>query len=394
MLLNYFVDPYILYGSQRIEGFNKIKPKAGTHSKQSKIHLARNSDINTLIVGNSRPEMGLDPEHKYFQRNGLNVFNFGQPGSSLSVQYGYALDILREKKNIKTVLISVDFIDFLTREKPVDPYVWPPKNHSDDRRKKYNWDGSSNTDYSIQYMKDIYVPLIALGTLQDSLLTISGQRETASNLRNDGFNTGNDMRAATLSEGVKMLFSQKMPMLVKSFSSRPLKTYSVGTQWSPSFNKLSFLLKYLQNHNIQTKIFINPYHMVYLQTIDHSGLTDEFSIWKSQLIKMVSKISTDRNITLWNFSDPHSYISEPFLNRGNKPLHWFWEPAHYKTELGDIMINVMFSGSKKEILNHENFGYMLTPENIDGYIEKYTENLQKWQALNPKEKKYVTSFFK
>lgn len=343
VVINYFIDPYILHNTNRINGFNIIKPAAGSHSSQSKIHLAHEMDINALIVGNSRVEMGIDPDHSLFKKNNLRVFNLGQPGSNLSTQYGYALDILRGK-DVKIALIAVDFIDFLTSEKNLsDPYHWPPKNTLSDYRRKFNWDGSPNGNYSYQYFKDIYLPLISLDTIQDSFQTLFNQRSKSANLLNNGFNPAEDMGQITHNEGVKTLFEQKIPQLITSFTSHSWKTNTPGYEWSPDFNKLQFLLNYLHTHEIETKVFINPYHIQYLEIIEYSGLTEEFTIWKKQLTKIISEISKDRKITLWDFSDPSNYICEPILSTSNKPLKWFWEPAHYRKELGDIMVNNMFT---------------------------------------------------
>ncbi|VAV92396.1 hypothetical protein MNBD_ALPHA01-584 [hydrothermal vent metagenome] len=387
--LNYFTDPYLLHGIKRINGFNKIKPAAGSHSSQSKIHLAHKADINLLIIGNSRPEMGIDPDHFFFKKNNLKAYNLAQPGSTLNTQYGYAMDILREK-NIKIILIAVDFIDFLTPKKTMsDPYQWPPQKTSANKRQKFNWDGSVNTDYRYQYFKDIYLPLISLDTLQDSLRTLFNQRDNSSDLLNNGFNPAKDMEQITHTDGVKTLFKQKIPQVITSFTSQDWKTNTPGYNWSPDFNKLQFLLDYLQDKGIETKVFINPYHMQYLEIIENSGLSEEFAIWKKQLVRIVANTGKDGKITLWNFSDPDNYITEPMLNAGQIPLKWFWEPAHYRKELGNLMINTLFADHKPSMKNPKQFGYRLTPENIDFYLSEYTRNLKKYRDIYPEEATFI-----
>jgi len=390
--LNYIIDPYLLYGTKRIEGFNNVKPAAGNVSYQSKIYLAHRLDINALVIGNSRPEMGINPDHAYFKNNHYKLYNLGQRGSSTATQYGYALDILRDK-NIKMVMIGVDFIDFITSEENLShPDQWPPQKSTQDNRRKYKWDGTYNDNYSCQYYKDIYLPLISLSTLQDSLITIFQQNSDASDLLNNGFNPAGDMQKATRTEGVKILFNQKTPQLIRSFTSRKWKIYSSHSLWSPSFNNLQFLLNYLQKNRIETKIFINPYHIQYLEIIEHSGLGPEFTDWKRQLTKMVAAVSKKGDFTLWNFSDPHIYNTEPILNTKKIPLKWFWEPAHYRKELGDLMINRMFSPSLPRD-NKNQFGYQLTPENIDRHLADYQKRLKDYQNEYPEEYDFIKAKF-
>ncbi|MCF6214765.1 MAG: hypothetical protein L3J58_01175 [Emcibacter sp.] len=388
---NYYVDPYALFGSQRIAGFNKIKPAAGSHSFQSKIHTAHKQEIDLLIIGNSRAEMGIDPDHSLFKKKKIRAYNLGQPGSQISTQYGYALDILREKE-IKTIIISVDFLDFITSKHNVDPYNWPPEKSSQDNRRKYNWDGSINDSYTFQYFKDVYVPLIALGTLQDSFRTIFSQNANSSNLLQNGFNPAANMLFATQNEGVTALFNQKIPQVITSFTARKFKIYTDGYQWSPQFNALKFFLDYLQSQDIEVIIFINPYHIQYLEIIEYSGLTEAFSTWKIQLVQIVE--NRHKKITLWNFSDPSSYTNEPILLSGNKPLKWFWEPAHYRKELGDLIVQNIFSEDIELVKDTRQFGHILTSENISAYLAEYSVKLKKYRTEYPEESKSIAQKFR
>jgi hypothetical protein len=47
----------------------------------------------------------------------------------------------------------------------------------------------------------------------------------------------------------------------------------------------------------------------------------------------------------WNFSGDSAYIHEVVPPRGVKsgPLHWFWEPSHYRRQLGNLMIEAMLA---------------------------------------------------
>lgn len=390
--INYFIDPYLLYGTERFVNLNDIKPSATSHSRQSKLHLAHEADINGLIIGNSRPEMGLDPDHSYFTDNNIRMFNLGSPGSGLNEQYGHALDISRAKE-IKKIIIGVDFSDYLIPLEHTDnPYKWPPEKSNAELRRKLNWDGTDNSNYLSQYIKDIYIPLIALGTFQDSVLTLFGQNNAFSNLQNNGFNPANDMDNATRTEGVKTIFQQKIPTLVDIFTS-PKKIYTDGYEWSPAFTKLVFLLDYLDTNKIETKIFINPYHIQYIESIERSGLGGEFTKWKKSLMKAISNSNQNGTIELWNFSDPSIYTTEPILKSGREPLKWFWEPAHYNRILGDILISRMYEDDSNNNGKLTNFGYKMTPSNINESLLSYQDNLQKYRDLYPKETNFIASYY-
>ena len=395
MGLSYVIDPYNLVGSPRIAGINKIKPYAGLHSHQSKIHTAHRQEPDVLIIGNSRPEMGIDPDHEYFQENQLSSYNLAMPGASLEQQYGYAIDVLRSK-NVKSVIIGVDFLDYLIRQNDdvtTNPYQWPPAYSESSDRKKADWDGNPNPRHTLNYMNDVYFPLISLDTLQDSIFTLINQSSQKSNLLENGFNPAAGMNNATRNEGVKVIFDQKMPTLIEGFNGSKKSIYQNKQQWSQRFELLDYLLRYLNKNDIDAKLFINPYHIQYLEVIDHSGLTNEFLEWKRMIVEIVSRYQDTSNMILWDFSAPSAYTAEPFLEAKREPLDWFWEPAHYNKALGDIIVNRMFKIADNSA-EHKNFGIIITRDNIENHIAEHLTKLNEFREQYPTEAKYALRFFK
>lgn len=388
----YFTDPYMFYSVTRISGFNEIKPVAGTHSRQSKIYAARKKYLDILVIGNSRPELGIDPLHPYFQQNKLNVYNLGMPGSSLTMQYGYALDLIRDQ-NIKIVLVGIDFADYMVRPDIIsNPFQWPPEVQKYDNRKKFHWDGSENFTFSHQRFKDIYLSLVSLGALKDSLSTILSQKQTAKNLTENGFNTHNNIEYITHIEGVKTLFDQKNHEISDKFNRVNWQTYSTGHQWSPELETLSFFLKSLRARNIKTILFINPYHAHYLKMIEMAGLEPEFHLWKRELVNLVQTQDNNNLVQLWDFSTLNAFHSEPILNSGKQPLKWFWEPAHYRKELGDIMIWNMMDSPQQKDKSIPSFGHRLMTETLEHHLDEDLISLRLYTKKHPAEVKYLKQF--
>jgi len=388
--VNYFTDPYRLYDTYKATNINAIKPVAGTHSRQSKIYAARKKNPDVLVVGNSRPELGIDPQHEFFQQNNLKTYNMGIPGSSLKMQYGYALDLIRDQ-NIKTIFIGIDFADYMNHPDRIsDPFQWPPKVQEFDNRKKYNWDGSENPAFHSQYLKDLYLPLISLGTLKDSIFTLINQKETAKNLTEHGFNTQNNIAHASKTEGIRILFNQKNKEMTARFNKTEWQTFTTGYQWSGEFETLNFLLKQLRSRNIKTYLFINPYHAHYLKIMEMANLEKPFQDWKRKLVDLTHSPDNNDLIELWDFSILDDFQSERILDQDRKTLKWFWEPAHYRKELGDIMIwNMMGPDEKKNI---PSFGKKLTPATVETILQHDRIKLRLYSKNNPEEIKYLKQF--
>jgi len=45
---------------------------------------------------------------------------------------------------------------------------------------------------------------------------------------------------------------------------------------------------------------------------------------------------------LWDFSGYNRYSSEPVPSRKYQPMRWWWDPVHFKTGLGDLVLNRVF----------------------------------------------------
>ncbi len=66
-------------------------------------------------------------------------------------------------------------------------------------------------------------------------------------------------------------------------------------------------------------------------------------------------------------------------------MKWFWEPAHYRKELGDIILARLLIEQRGISVN---FGKRLTTENITSLLKadkiSLQENLVQWEYLQQK----------
>jgi hypothetical protein len=78
--INLLVDPYGLFRVVRIDGFNAIKSQAGQRAVVFKRQGAERMRPNTLVLGNSRAEIGFDPQSPAWPASMQPVFNLALPG--------------------------------------------------------------------------------------------------------------------------------------------------------------------------------------------------------------------------------------------------------------------------------------------------------------------------
>lgn len=376
MTVNYFVNPYAMFNTANIAGFNEIKPAVQTRVSQAKPYQVLGVEPKGLIIGNSRPEMGLDPEHQCWPESAKPVFNMATPGISFYRQVRFAQHAVAAG-DVKLVVFGMDFIDFLVRPGVnADPTKWPV-----DERESVSLlvDGLGQTrdQFAMDRLKDMFKALASLNTLSDSVVTVVRQNHPSATTRTWlGFNEGERIYLPIIhSEGQKVLFKQKNDEVAARLARYPWRIYHSGTTWSTSFEALRRLIDYLKQKDIKLILFVNPYHADYLETIHRANLWRKFELWKSRL----AEISEETQVELWDFSDYDRYSTEALKQDGKRGhmIEWFWEPAHYKRELGDKMLTSMLSETCG-VSEHVYYGEKINMTRIDQHLSKIRQRRKEY----------------
>ena len=348
---NYLVDPYGLFGTPRIQGFNTIKPTASERVRITKPYMASAAGPVTVIAGNSRPELGLDPQSSCWSEGDKPVFNMGIPGADFQMQTEYAKHALIARGG-KQVLLAVDFVDFL--ENTASLTTAPPS-----QKGPRSYAGrldipGENTDPWQRIMlqaQDQLGALFSLNTLTDSISTVARQGSPfAPDRRTDGFNPGHDYEAIIRSEGQHVLFAQKNAELRTRLANPNLGLFRTGQQTSESFEALRDFLAWSLQRDIAVKLFINPYHADYHRIIAESGMSETYAQWT----RWVSEIADTAQVPLWDFNAQQFNLSEvpPGAGVRGDRIRWFWEPAHYTADLGELMLSKMLANERCLVKQH------------------------------------------
>ena len=376
-VLNYLVDPYGMFDTVRIQGLNASKPAADTHVRLAKPYQVAGFAPHAIIGGNSRPEMGLNPANTCWPDDLRPVFNLALPGANVYMQ-ARMLQHAIVGSDTRLVLWGLDFLDFLNRHASTShPLQWPPGRTEFEDRLKVNADGSENRGYSKKKLQDFLQTLFSLDTVKDSLKTLSGQANLhSSSVRRDGFNPALDYLDIIEWEGQGVLFQQKNREISRMFSRSGIELFQGESRWSPDFESVRKLLKFARNHNVTVVLFINPYHADYLLTIDLAGRWPQFESWKRKLTSLANEFG----IELWDFSGINSLSTELVPAPGDKQttLKWFWEPAHYRMEYGDLMLGRMLQSTCDEGTASP-AGSLITTGNIDAHIIRLRTDMLRYK---------------
>jgi len=343
VLFNWLVDPYAIFEVKRLPGFNQNKIDINNFTALSKKYQAQSGTYNALIVGNSRVELGLNPSHQCFTEAGLQPYNVGLPGAGIRTQLQYALNIMYQQP-IQRVYLSLDFSDFLSRSKQPSTAVVPLM-RVEENELAYLPSGDTNPAQLGVNAEDYYKSLFSLGSLLSSVVTIAGQGRSGTDRELSGFNPARDFADAVRVEGPKALFDQKIYNLEEKFS----QTWYLADRNSPfdqSYADLAAFLTISAAMGVEVVLFTNPFHESYWALLQRHNLMPLYDRWLTDIEKLARASSADMGpVPLWNFSEDSIYIHEPVPAKPEKntPLAWFWEPAHYREELGNLMVNAMLA---------------------------------------------------
>jgi hypothetical protein len=116
------------------------------------------------------------------------------------------------------------------------------------------------------------------------------------------------------------------------------------------------IIAFARAHGLTLTLVIAPHHVDTLELYWRAGLWPRVEQMKAELIALAQA----GGVTLWDFLDYSSFNTEPVPAPGDRrtPTCWFWEPTHFKKQLGEVMIQRMFGADGPA------FGTVLTPASL------------------------------
>ncbi len=129
-------------------------------------------------------------------------------------------------------------------------------------------------------------------------------------------------------------------------------------------------------------IFINPYHADYLAAIAITNRWDLLEQWKRTLMSIADR----HNISLWDFNAFDERTEEPPPKPGDRTteLHWFWEPAHYRSEYGEQMLASMLGRDcVPELAGKPQNIYRLTTATMERHLASLRQDLHAYMTNHP-----------
>ncbi len=371
---NFLIDPYRLFGVGAWAGVNVLKPASAERMRVVKPYLAERFVATTVIGGNSRPELGLDTNSRCWPASHRPVFNAGIAGAGFDMQTLLAMHA--SGTSASRILHGVDFLDFIRPKDatPTNQDAGQPTESAYERRLIVPGLRPRDMDYWTQRMSDYLNALFSLTTLADSVHTIAAQRNPNASTRTaSGFNPANDYLDIIRAEGQHVLFAQKNRELADRLS-QEFQLHSDDGTGGDSFTALRRLIDWSKSRDIELVLFINPYHAEYLEGLERSGQWQLFEQWK----RLLTSMAEDGGVALWDFNTLDAYASEvpPAPGDRRTVLRWFWEPAHYRSDLGDVMLERMLGTTCRAAADRAPFGARLSSGTLTEHMASLRQQMR------------------
>jgi hypothetical protein len=377
-VIDVFADPYLVFGTPRIPGFNTRKSEVDTREGLAKVYQFDRTDPHAIIIGSSRVDIGLDAASPAWPAKYRPIYDFGIPGAGMQamlMDVRYAIRV----KAPKLIVISPEFESFLFR--PNRPHVVREGPSDDELRLGLAPGGDQVHQMWQQRAKDYFDAAFSIDAAEDSILTLAANRAQKSmDLSPDGNLSDAGFLGDIAADGEYTIFQQKNEQMWKEYGTEPVPYYkSAG---NPRISDLREILDLCSSRHIQIIVLIQPSHVDRLEGLYLLGLWDQYESWERDLATLVDHYR-DRGASpiLWDFTGFNSYTEEALPKPGDRhaALRWFWEPVHYRKQLGDLMLQRMFGHATTD------FGEILTPRSIDAHLDSIRKARAQYRKSNPDE---------
>ena len=341
---NYIIDPYNIIRAFAIQGINTSKPATSNRTSLAKAYMITDINAQTLFIGTSSFDVGMDPDSKYLPFYAKPVFNLALPGADVYKQYRYIQHAVSMHKP-KMIIMSLEFRLFLSKESEVGNY--PPnmelKNY--EKRLNVNYNGEKNEGQYSQYLKDLSASLLSISAIIDSIKTISsGHTVWVTQL---GHSSGEARFGSEVkNKGYYSVFRDVIQGQIKTLSGRKIDPLS------PQFKALEEIIRYCKEEGIELVIILPPYHAFMYELWDKANLWVEFEYWKQYVLLTVESAKSSKfDVSLWDFSTYNEVTTErvPPPSNTEIKMKWYWEPIHFKASVGDVILKNVFTHGESDI---------------------------------------------
>ena len=389
---NVAVDPYLVFGMPRHAGFNALKPSAETHEWMMKAYQAPRINARTVVLGSSRTDIGFDPSSAAWPDSAQPVYNLSLAGAHTESSLRFLEHMLAVRGGEpvpKTLIVGLDFENFLIKPPQPQPQAAAEKHgpapvDEVGERLAVLANGQPNPSRSLRVWKDYGASTLSLDAVIDSVQTlVANQRAGQANVDDHGHLSEARFTEWVKYDGVAALFEQKNANTVRDLSipRRSLSDRPGGDV--KGFGAVHRLIAFAKLHRMTLLLSVQPAHAMRLELLDYMDYWQDYEHFKRGLTQIAAAARADGvDVSLWDFGGYESYASEAVPANKDRVarLRWFWDPVHYTTALGDVMVATMLGQA-----GADSYGVRLEPATVEARLKQVRLDQQTYRQTRPEE---------
>ncbi len=315
-----------------------------------------NTNYRVVILGTSRANVGINPLHPKLEQMG-GAYNAGLNGSNLYEIEKIFNFVLKNNKNTKLVIFSLDFIMF-------------------SNRRKTNADFEQSLFAGNHHWLTQLAHTFSLDEAYYSFLTLKDNFGRKRSIY-DAMYTDRGATKQTFDAPHHTLFKN---ILAKNFLVNT-NTYAGFCYSQDRLMRFKRILQTAREQEVDLVFFISPIHAWLLETIHLMGLYPAFEQWKRDLVNLIAENAnlnpTQKSFPLWDFTGYNQFTTETIPDNLDQAMQWYWEASHYQHSLGNLVLTNILD--KKAT---QDFGALLTPKNIEVHLQNTQQARQAYRQTH------------
>lgn len=342
-LFNIAIDPYGVFNSSEISELNRLKAKQFLNVRLFKAIKVTQIKPKTLLLGSSRTDLGLNPEHPSFAAQ-QPAYNLGLVGPNIYEVKRYLEHTLTNQPEIETVVLGLDLFMFNEHKQNAIDF-------NEDRLEK-----KSIT------LSDLLNITLSTTAIEASVETIKSNKNADSYY----LYHPNGLRYVYQNkprQSARKRFEGSINGLLNS--DEYYHNYKLSAKFLQDFKDIVTICK---DRNIELKVFISPSHASQWESLYRGGLWQIFEQWKRELVEITP---------VWDFSGYNSITTEAI----DREMQNYWDSSHYRQEVGDLVIDRLFNVPANQV--PKDFGMLITSQNIESHLVNILAARELWVKNNP-----------
>ncbi len=359
-VINLVVDPYFALGWSRAFGLEDSGSGFGRNTRFSKAFAVTRIKPDAVALGTSRVDHGIDVTHPGFSRDVQAVYNLGLSGGHIDELLAY-LEHAQSVRPLRRVVVGLDFGSFgkFRRQEAFDPAILetPESTHAIPRwtallAAYFSWEPLADSISKLRQQTAAPMYDLETGRRTDRIFT---ERIAACGGIRQAFlaREASDIQGAIASKAG----NENSPASSADFQA--------------SLDSFRKLVRFARDRQIDLYLFISPTHARSMEELRLLGRWGAFEEWKRSLVAILAEENARSPslppTPLWDFSGYNSVTTEPVpaADSGVMQMRGYWELSHYRKQIGDMVLDRIFDHSKPPHPIPEDFGRLLTPDNIN-----------------------------